>query len=62
MLYRLDHIRRLHDELTARHGRLLDELPYRPGERAEHVEIDSVGVRVAVDDFKAILAEIRRLK
>ncbi len=66
MQYRLGHLRKLADEAHYRFGRLIDALNITPaalgGRGDDAVQINAVDVRLAVDSFKAILTEIRRLK
>ena len=63
MLYQQSHIRKLHHELGQRIDALHLAIPYNRHKRpTDNVEIDGTEVRLAVDDFKSILAEIRRLK
>jgi len=61
MRYKTSHIRRLRRELARRLEILMDSLP-RYDVSADSVEVDAVAVRLAVDDFKSILTETRRLK
>jgi len=65
MRYRRYHITNLVNELSARYSRLLDQVD--PGPRGmsrpdDLVEVDGARIRMAVDDFKVILAELRKLK
>jgi hypothetical protein len=62
--YRDDHILRLRRELSTRAERLVGSLSGPPlaFRGSSVVEINPVDVRIAVDDFKVILSEIRRLK
>jgi len=61
MRYRTSHIQRLRSELARRLERLMDSLP-RHNMHNELVEVDAVSIRLAVDDFKSILTETRRLR
>lgn len=56
------HLRRLADEADGRFRELMRVLDTRQAEGESLMQVDSVRVRLAVDDFKVILAEIRRLK
>ena len=62
--YREDHVMRLRRELGQRVERLSGALKGPEGiiRGVKCVRIDPVEIRLAVDDFKVILAEIRRLK
>lgn len=60
--YKANHIRRLRDEAQGRCNRLLDLLHVPTRYSGEFVLVDGSKVRVAVDDFKSVLSEIRRLK
>jgi len=64
MNYQIGHIRRLQRELEARYRNLLYKFPTGTdyARNDEIVSVDGMEMRLAVDDFKAILAEIRRLK
>jgi hypothetical protein len=58
-------IRKLQREAQDRFNRLtavLDPTPGTPIDNRERIIINGTSVRLAVDDFKTILAEIRRLK
>lgn len=59
--YHADHLRRLLDEADNRFRELLRALDTWDDDNT-FVTIDGVRIRLAVDDFKVILAEIRRLK
>jgi hypothetical protein len=61
MLYKHTYIKQLTDEAHARFNRLMDALPLKIA-TADNVLIDSTKTRLAVSDFKAILAEVNRLK
>ena len=59
--YRVSHVVGLREELYSRFDRLVDAFPVcRRGQ--ENCTVDGSKMRLAVDDFKAILAELRRLK
>jgi hypothetical protein len=63
MRHHTGHVRRLGEEAHARFKRLVDVFPAcGPGCAPDTVMVNGSKVRIAVDDFKTILAEIRRLK
>ena len=62
MLYNAGHVRKLGEEAHARFKRLCDVIPVCGPGSADKVTINGADVRMAVDDFKSVLAEIRRLK
>lgn len=62
MKYRSSHIRRLRDEAQARCNNLLDVLNVPNAYEHDFITVDGCEVRMAVDDFKSVLSEIRRLK
>lgn len=59
--YYARHLRRLAAEADGRFLELMRALDTRQAEGEDVVQVDSVRVRLAVDDFKVILSEIRRL-
>jgi hypothetical protein len=64
MNYYVSHVKNLKDELRSRYDRLMLVLPddkvfVHRGK--DCVNLKGSDVRLAVDDFKSILAEIRRL-
>lgn len=65
MKYQRRHIQRLRDELVLRFDELMRGL-YVPNDMGvpttDTIDIDGMRVRLAVDDFKAVLSEVRRLK
>lgn len=65
MKYQRRHIQRLRDEMAIRHDELQRAL-YIPNDMGvpttDTIDIDGMRVRLAVDDFKAVLSEVRRLK
>lgn len=63
MRYQYNHIRNLANEARSRFDHLLYALQMRDNDWSrDAVNIDGLAIRLAVDDFKVILAEIRRLK
>lgn len=60
MKYQAKHILMLRSETIVRLDNLLDVLRVSPGN--DMVMIQAADIRMAVDDFKVILTEIRRLK
>jgi len=65
--YYHSHILRLQQEARQRFDRLMATLTphaavHHPHNDKEIVNINGCGVRFAVDDFKTVLLEIRRLK
>jgi len=62
MKHRANHVRRLRNEAQVRCNRLLDALNVPPAWSGDWIEIDPSRTRMAVDDFKSVLSEIRRLK
>jgi len=60
MIYMSRHLKRLTSEAHARFDYLLDALDTEGA--GEKVVVDGAKIRLAVDDFKTILTEIRRLK
>ena len=65
--YYHSHVRRLTQEARKRFDRLVEVLTphaaiHHPVNDKEVISINGCDVRLAVDDFKTILAEIRRLK
>lgn len=62
MRYNANHIRRLRDEAQARCNRLLDALNVPETYDSDFILVDGCEIRMAVDDFKSVLSEIRRLK
>ena len=63
MRYTHGHVKKLNHELRKRLDLLQQAIPCNALKRDDDiVEIDGMAVRLAVDDFKAILAETRRLK
>lgn len=60
--YYAKHLRRLAGEADTRFRELMRALDTHGANGDTIVQPDSVRVRLAVDDFKTILAEIRRLK
>ncbi|MEE9548702.1 MAG: hypothetical protein V3V68_05040 [Nitrosomonadaceae bacterium] len=60
--YKANHIRRLHEEAQARCNNLLDVLNVPTTFRSDFIEVNGCEIRMAVDDFKSVLSEIRRLK
>ena len=63
MRYHYSHIRNLASEARSRFDNLLHALQMcDSGYGKDEIYIDGMTVRLAVDDFKTILAEIRKLK
>lgn len=62
MRYKVSHIVRLRDEVSVRYNVLLRALATPSAFRCNNVVIDGSKIRMAVDDFKSVLSEIRRLK
>jgi hypothetical protein len=60
--YYTKHLRRLAGEADTRFGELMRALDARGKDRDTAIQIDGTRIRLAVDDFKTILTEIRRLK
>lgn len=60
MKYQAKHIHKLQAEAVDRFERLQHALPYPIDNKL--VTVNGRDIRLAVDDFKSILAEIRRLK
>jgi hypothetical protein len=61
MAYTTNHVVGLREELHSRFDRLIDAFPVLKY-RQDVCTVDGSKMRLAVDDFKAILAEVRRLK
>ncbi len=62
-LYWSDHLMKLHSELVSRYSNL--ELLLQVDRRRltnVKIPVNGTNIRLAVDDFKSILAEIRKLK
>ena len=62
MLYYRDHLRKLTHEAERRYAALIDVLYPGHGDARDKIEVDGPAIRMAVDDFKTILTEIRRLR
>lgn len=62
MRYHANHIRRLRDEAQTRCNTLLTILNVPLAFEDNYITVDGSRIRIAVDDFKSILTEIRRLK
>lgn len=65
MRYYSTYLRKLHLELADRYAKLVDSLTptNQSGQGAMETGIlDTVRVRLAIDDFKTILSEIKRIK
>lgn len=60
--YYARHLRRLADEADARFRELLRALDTGRADYDDPVQVDGIRVRLAVDDFRVILTEIRKLK
>jgi hypothetical protein len=60
--YYARHLRRLSSEASDRFQKLMRVLSTHEKVGDDAVEIDGIHVRLAVDDFKTILTEIRKLK
>jgi len=60
--YYAKHLRRLAGEADNRFRELMRALDTCGIDGDSSVQVDGVRVRLAVDDFKVILAEMRRLK
>ena len=56
------HLRRLAGEADTRFKELMRTLDTHGVDRDTTVQVDGTQIRLAVDDFKTILTEIRRLK
>ncbi len=62
MKYYAKHLRRLANEANTRFGELMRALDVRGKDNDTAIQVDGTRIRLAVDDFKTILTEIRRLK
>ena len=62
MKYSASHIIRLHSEAAIRFERLGRALDVGHKRGSDTVSMSGIDVRMAVDDFKTILSEIRKLK
>jgi predicted transcriptional regulator YheO len=65
MRYKKDHTDRLHAECCERFHKLMDVFQRQPSERVQGImclNVNGSELRLAVDDFKNVLAEIRRMK
>jgi len=65
MIYKRQYLRRLANELSIRYEelqRVLHETDRGIIPMTDDVEMDGLDIRLAVDDFKTILSEVRRLK
>ena len=62
MRYKANHIRRLRDEATARYEAIVRALGVSSFCGSDTIVVDGSETRMAVDDFKSVLSEIRRLK
>lgn len=62
MVYYRDHLKNLTHQSERRYAALIDALYPGPGDASDKIAIDGPAIRMAVDDFKTILTEIRRLK
>ncbi len=62
MRYKADHIKRLCAETQARYYQIMDALYVPITFSGDYTTVDGSQVRMAVDDFKSVLSEIRRLK
>lgn len=62
MLHRVSYLKQLRMELTSRHQKLLDALDVEQYPDSFRVSVNGGQIRFAVDDFKAFLNVIRRLK
>lgn len=60
MKYNAEHILKLRSEVAARCDQLLSALHVPPS--VDTIMLNACDIRLAVDDFKSILAEIKRLK
>lgn len=60
--YYARHLRRLANEADTRFRELMRALDTHGAEGDSIIQPDGIQVRLAVDDFKTILTEIRRLK
>jgi len=60
--YYARHLRRLSSEADTRFRKLMQTLSTHGKIGADTVEIDGIHIRLAVDNFKTILTEIRKLK
>lgn len=60
--YYARHLRRLANEADTRFKELMRALDTHGADDDSTLQPDGVRVRLAVDDFKSILAEIRKLK
>jgi hypothetical protein len=60
--YRVKHIRRVSGELRKRYNELSLALDTGCARDNESIQLDGFRVRTAVDDFKTILTEARRMK
>lgn len=60
--YYARHLRRLANEADIRFRKLMQALDTGRLDNDSTVQMDGIQIRLAVDDFKTILTEIRRLK
>lgn len=62
-LYTVGYLRKLIEELDARHGVLLSQLAVPCGYNVDRkVTVDGMRIRLAVGDYNSILNEIKKLK
>lgn len=61
MRYSEEYMRRLQQEVACRYKRLMATLEVSE-DNVKYVRVDGFATRLAVDDFKNILSEIRKLK
>jgi len=57
-----NHLHRLRHEAQTRFDRLMSALATGDKRGDDLVEVDGVQIRLAVDDFKVILTEVRKIK
>jgi len=60
--YYARHLKRLSNEASDRFQKLMRVLSTHGKIGGDTVEVDGIHIRLAVDDFKTILTEIRKLK
>jgi len=60
--YYAKHLKRLAGEADTRFRELMRALDTHGREGDDTIQVDGTRIRLAVDDFKTILTEIRRLK
>jgi len=60
--YTAGHLHRLRHQAQSRFDELLRALNTGPNRGTDAVAVDGMQIRLAVDDFKVILTEIRKLK